>query len=516
MFKESHVSFKASNNFIQKLFDEAEIKISKNIAKFGDVNVLTEGTSLYPNVWLETQPMGGEMYAKRNIEIAVNNQLVFMNNQREDGRLPGMISLNNDGTIHCDYDWLQGYCFPTHAFNMYFLAKEDKDYLEKLYDVLVGFDNYLWKYRDSDGDGCLEVWCIWDTGEDFSTRFYEAPNSWGGESAPYGKAKLPYESMDLMGYSYNGRYVLSVISEILKNGKEQYWRKKSDEVKEKIRSYLWIEEKNACYDRDCNNEILDVLIHNNLRVMYFGAFTQDMADNFIKYHLLNPNEFWTPLPLPSIAISEKLFRNNSHNDWSGQPEGLTYQRAIMALENYGHFAEVTLLGEKLIKAVGKYCVFTQQFDPFTMEPSLKENKDFDGYGPTILAVLEYIAKMYGIHMNNNTIYWSGLSFATREHRYSQTWFENEYYLENDAATFCGFRNGERLFECSAFARVVTDFEGNVIELIGIDTIERTVEITVGDKKTSVSIKPNEKYKFSKDFKPVLSGKVSFDYPFRGE
>jgi hypothetical protein len=250
--------------------------------------------------------------------------------------------------------------------------------------------------------------------------------------------------------------------------------------------------------------------------MYFGAFTQDMADNFIKYHLLNPNEFWTPLPLPSIAISEKLFRNNSHNDWSGQPEGLTYQRAIMALENYGHFAEVTLLGEKLIKAVGKYCVFTQQFDPFTMEPSLKENKDFDGYGPTILAVLEYVAKMYGIHMNNNTVFWSGLSFANSEHNYRQIWFENEYYLENDVATFCGFRNGERLFECSAFARVVTDFEGNVIELIGIDTIERTVEITIGDKKTSVSIKPNEKYKLSKDFIPVLSGKVSFDYPFRGE
>lgn len=32
-------------------------------------------------IWLETQPMGGEMYAKRNMEAGLNNQLLFMENQ---------------------------------------------------------------------------------------------------------------------------------------------------------------------------------------------------------------------------------------------------------------------------------------------------------------------------------------------------------------------------------------------------------------------------------------------------
>ena len=32
----------------------------------------------YGNVWIERQPMGGEMYAKRNIEVALNNQIIFM------------------------------------------------------------------------------------------------------------------------------------------------------------------------------------------------------------------------------------------------------------------------------------------------------------------------------------------------------------------------------------------------------------------------------------------------------
>lgn len=46
--------------------------------------------------------------------------------------------------------------------------------------------------------------------------------------------------------------------------------------------------------------------------------------------------------------------------------GLTYQRAIIALERYGYEPLVTKLGRKLLDAIirGGY-VFTQQFDPFT-------------------------------------------------------------------------------------------------------------------------------------------------------
>lgn len=55
--------------------------------------VLVEGEG-YRNVWLETQPMGGAMWAKRDVRLALNNQLIFMRNQRSDGRLPGMITSN--------------------------------------------------------------------------------------------------------------------------------------------------------------------------------------------------------------------------------------------------------------------------------------------------------------------------------------------------------------------------------------------------------------------------------------
>ncbi len=97
---------------------------------------------------------------------------------------------------------------------------------------------------------------------------------------------------------------------------------------------------------------MDILLHNNIRVMDHGAFDQEMADRFIAHHMLNPKEFWTPMPLPSIAVNDAFFRNNDDNDWSGQPEGLTYQRAIRAIENYGHYAELTMIGKKPMEAAG--------------------------------------------------------------------------------------------------------------------------------------------------------------------
>ena len=47
---------------------------------------------------------------------------------------------------------------------------KDPGYLDLLYTTLERFDSYLWRVRDSDGDGCLETWCKYDTGEDHALR----------------------------------------------------------------------------------------------------------------------------------------------------------------------------------------------------------------------------------------------------------------------------------------------------------------------------------------------------------
>ena len=158
---------------------------------------------------------------------------------------------------------------------------------------------------------------------------------------------VPFASMDVMAYSFEGRATLAKIAGELGNGREECWRQRAEQVRQRLIQGLWDPSRHACFDRDRTGKRLDELIHNNLRCMWHGIFTQEMADAFIRDHLLNPAEFWTPVPLPSIAVNQPLYHNSEGNSWSGQPQGLTYQRAIRALENYGHYAEVSLLGQKL-------------------------------------------------------------------------------------------------------------------------------------------------------------------------
>lgn len=150
------VKFNISDPIWQKVYDAAEEKARLNVLAFCSRPVLIEGGG-YNGIWLETQPMGGEMYAMRNMEAAMNNQLFFMENIRADGRIPSVIRFTGDEKHPLDlmFSHFQGYCFPYHALNMYFLNGHDREYLEMLYDVLERFDAYLWKHRDSDGTAAL-------------------------------------------------------------------------------------------------------------------------------------------------------------------------------------------------------------------------------------------------------------------------------------------------------------------------------------------------------------------------
>ena len=227
------------------------------------------------------------------------------------------------------------------------------------------------------------------------------------------------------------------------------------------------------FDRDKHGNVIDVLCHNTLRCMYWGSVSPYMADRFVKEHLLNPDEFWTPVPLPSVAANDPAFRNAVENNWSGQCEGLTYQRAILALERYGYEKLVTALGKKLFDTVTKGgLLFVQQFDPFTGAPSIVDpetkeplppdtDKEFqDSYGPTLLSVLEYIAHIWGVTMVRGQMWFSLCSGAP--YTYEQVWGDNTYRIESDGKEADVIINGEKKHHVKCGVRLVTDKAGRLL------------------------------------------------------
>ena len=464
--KQTSVTFHTTNETLQRMTAAAEEVCRGNIMDYDGRTVLVEGGG-YRSMWPETSPMAGDMYAKRNMEIALTNQTIFLDYQRPDGRLPGMLHVNTTADVEnqpddipveptgvaVNYGWLQGCCYPQHALNLYYYADLDKAYLERLYDAFSRYDEYLWRWRDSDGDGCLEVWCEWDTGEDNAARMRGMYHAWGSERPPEpGHGFAPMESMDVMAYSYVTRDVLAQISALLQNGRETEWREKAQQVAQKVRDYLWIEEKDACYDRDQNNAFIDILVHNNLRLMYYGVFSQEMADRFVKRHLKNPEEFWTNMPLPSVAANDPAFSGVQGNSWAGHPQGLTYQRSVLALERYGYVAELTHLFRKLSAAIGPACCFSQAYDTHTMEPCGTGDRD---YGPTTLAFLELLARTHGVSVCAKEMIW-GAAEEEEDWSYTQEWGDETYTLEKKGGEARALCDGRLLFTFPAGFRVVTD------------------------------------------------------------
>lgn len=478
MLPKTGVIFQTEDAALQRLFDDAVEKCLRNLQWFGRDQVLVEGGG-YEKIWLETQPMGGEMYAGWNLEAALNNQLLFMRHQRADGRLAGSIQAMADGSVEAQFNKFQGFCFPWHALNLYYLIGRDRAYLRELQRCLTDFDAYLWRTREVSGTGCLSSFCVYDTGEDNAVRYGDAPVYCTTDTPPQGAAVVPMISMDITAFSYAARDTLRQISEILGDGQADAWARGAAQVAENLRRVLWDEARGACFDRDKNGKRLPQLIHNNLRCMYWGAFTRPMAQRFVREHLLNPHEFWTPLPLPSVAANDPDFRNAPENNWSGQCEGLTYQRAILALERYGYEKVVTRLGKKLLQAViaGGYR-FTQQYDPFTGAPSLVTTDTHqpvtpgysgpvqDAYGPTLLAVLEYITHLWGVDVQMGEVWFSLCHGAPSSFERRQG--EHTYRIDSDGQTAVIRVDGKVRYTESCGQRLVTDESGEVIGRRGIE------------------------------------------------
>jgi hypothetical protein len=352
----------------------------------------------------------------------------------------------------------------------------------------------LWENFDKNKTGCLDFQYI---NEDGSIRFY---HYWG-----------PYKSMDSMALSYGGRSTLARIAREMGNGAAaEQWQHKADDVQKTVRDYLWRPERHACYDRDRDGKFIEILVHNNLRCMYHGLFDQQMADEFIHFHLLNTDEFWTPMPLPTVACNDPLFKNWPNNSWSGQPEALTYQRTIRALENYGHWAVETMIGRRLLDNLAAYDSWPQQWDPLSGRP----NQCWNSYGPALLSSLEYLSHMYGIDLVEDRVMFSGLPRGRHRLEYTQRLGNATYAAVIAPDSFRGLVNGHEVFSTTPGVRVITDRTGSLMGVTGIDTVERDVTIQWGEHSQTLRVCPNENYVMDKSGRLERGESSHFYYPDR--
>lgn len=481
-------SFKTDDKKLSALYVGARNALLGAMKPFGDFELITL-SSESQRMTLASEIMSAETLARYDVAAAMNCVRAFAATQRQDGQLACELIKDGEDVV-CDYSGLAGFSFIDEALSLYYMTKKkERAYLDTVYAMLTRFDDYVRNTHDYNSNGLPELLSEKETAERCaSVRYAPLKVKEGKDTREI--SLFPIESCVMAAFYYRLKIALGEISSMVGDGRHGIYFEEAEMVKARMRNFFWVEEAKACFDRDYRGSLMNTLSIDNLFMMYYGALDRDHSDAYIKSHLMNPDEFFTPFPLPTYPINSPEFSNDPHHRFGGQPRGVTHRRALKALEKYGYFREFTHVGRRFISAIADSLAFTEQYDPFTCAPSRK-NICAD-YVPTASAVLEMIARFYGVSVVFDEVHWGALGLegeSTSEYNFK--WGGDMYTLAAERETSMGLINGSPIFTITNGARVITDWFGDNPKVVNVGDETRDCVFVYRNQTFSFTIAPGE-------------------------
>ncbi len=472
--------FSAQDKKLNTLYQRASDILFGSLAPFGDRNMLTDSLSSH-RISLLSGALGAETLSSYDLPAALDCIMAFFVSRRADGRLASSI-VEKDGEILPKYEKLTNLCFIDEAIGLFYLSKKkETPYLERLYHVLLDFDTYLWSQHNVNADGCLALLSETDAEEGGNARRF-APLKLVQSGEVHTVSPFPIESPELMALAHAVRTGIAECARLLGLSDDKAWLEKAEAVKFHLKEVFWDANAGTCFDRDYRGGAIESLTLGNLALLYYGAADEEMACAIMQKQILNPDAFWTEMPLPTVAAKEAGFACER------AARTLSYRRAIRALENYGQYSTLTALGKKLLTAVGRDGVFPVQYDPITAEPTGNVND----YMPAASAVLEFIKRFWGVYVERDSLCFGTLGAIGEEgSEYRFLWGGDEYVVRAEQETTAVYLSGKHLLTVTRGTRVFTDIFGNSPRVVNV-TDEPLDCIFVHKNRTySFTLAPNE-------------------------
>lgn len=484
--------FSTSDARWQGAYDKACANLAGNIRTLPRYNrpVLIEGAE-YPGVWQEDAPQEGWLYRHFRPDIARNNHLVFFALQKPDGQLPDANKLSSIG-----FGQIQ--MVVPIAATAWELARlmGDEELLRTAYGSCSRWDRWLMRYRNTRGTGLIEGFCTYDTGMDNSSRWAGMPRA-----CPDGDARicphapgLPRLCPDLSATVYGGRMALAAMADALAKPNEAAdWRERAETIRRLIMEKLYVPEDGAFYDLDAQDHFVKVRSVVITRVCGGHVVDPPTFDVIWRKQIGNPEAFWAPYPIPSVALNDPTFpKHIPRNCWGGASQALTALRAPRWMDHYGRSAELGHLMQQWCKAMRRDTSFRQQLDPRTGEFSMG---DKPGYSPSSLLMVDFTWRLAGVVEELDEVQWNVRPeiAAARDAKFrvklSKGAAEVRYGRDGAALEFAG----RRIALVRGTARVVTDDSGKLLALVGISPDTEKVELhRPGKPMESFTLAPNQR------------------------
>ena len=381
---------------------EALLNNCKKLSCFPEGTVLIVG-DMYPGIWLE--------HNQDNLFIidfapktAWYSQEIFIKNQRKDGLIPYMATLNKREIFSDIYPdnyfgyWQIQSVYPLTrcAFEIAKKTNRPEEDLLKIFNCGTAYDNWLMANRNTMKTGLVEMFCEFDTGHDNSPRVTDG----GIPHCCYQDAKnlpnvevLPIISVDLSAMLYGNRTALAELATALGKTKEAvFWEQKARETRQKIKELLYDRNDDFYYDRN-KDGLRKYKTEHITRLFLNKVLTQEEFDSiYARYFTIQNQGFCSPYPIPAVAIDDPSFDHTCpKNSWACNTQALTTLRAILWMDYYKRNDDLTALLSNWLKAILTHpqTTFQQEIHPFNGSPVGQGVN----YTPTLLIFLEAIKRL---------------------------------------------------------------------------------------------------------------------------
>lgn len=339
-------------------------------------------STTYPGVWLE-HAFDAVCWARLNpgdpaaADVARNQMLLFLRNQKADGRLPFNVLdpaiMRERGRVGSavGYSQIQEcVAFARLCLETYELTG-DRDFLAEAYERCARWDAWLVHHRMTRQTGLIELFCLYDTGHDNSARLADIPVKCPDEDGrvPVDADAVPLLAPDMNAVFYGDRTALAEMAELLgRGGEAAAWRARAAAVKARMLQLLYDPEDEFFYDRDRQGNLRRFLSISITNVFTEHVLDQAQFDRIYDRHLKNPAEFWSAYPFPSLALSDPgCVQDRDGNSWGFYSQGLTALRCQRWMDFYGRGADYEHLLRQWVSAYARddEMHFAQELHPET-------------------------------------------------------------------------------------------------------------------------------------------------------
>jgi glycogen debranching enzyme len=295
-------------------------------------------------------------YRHVDAQLAHDQFRVLFDHQRPDGMVPDCVF--DEGLVdHLGYPVdasvtkppVAGWCL----WRVY-EATGDLDFLDEMYEPLVRWQRWWLERCDRDGDGVCQ---------------YDHPFSSGLDDSPLWDRGMPVESPDLNTYLCLQAEALGRIAAALGLVEEaRAWQEQADRLAADLVQHLYDPSSGVFWAQrmtDTGHERIPVLTVASLLPLLTGRLPEQ-ARRALLDRLTDPEAFWTPYPVPTVARSEPAY--DPDRMWRGPVWVNVNYLLVEALLRCGRRDLARELCDRTLDMVASHRDIREYYHPQTGQP----------------------------------------------------------------------------------------------------------------------------------------------------